>query len=377
MSVAIVGLALGLLLLVVSFFMPKLSLLLQLAAVLATQSGAVPQLAFMLAMCIYAGGQWGTQLLHTYFSGDKNWDTETASKLCNTIGWNAWMGALPINIGAGLLIAGGAAAAYAGLSKFMIVLSLPLIMYFLVQKVQKMGKGKIAFISTVVIATVLAIGFIVVSGSPLAMGAIVSVMMLSKPTAQKQHNTDKISKETWEVPTTGSMWSSLAMSTILIGLPNSLVYEKEKGTDAEIEVRGGVIELLSSHFSTLLFLVLGMARTAGADAMSKAITTNIDPVFSIGCIVIIVILQAWTYSNMPALIERYLAWRPMISPNAEWVLSVGTVFCTCLLIGMPLGQCLVFLGAALLLNQVIDKLNIRNHITGIFSTIPLIGITLL
>lgn len=377
MTVAIVGLALGLVLLTISFFMPKLSLLLQLAAVLATQAGVVPQLAFLLAMCIYGGGQWATQLIHMYFNEDKDWNTETSSTLCNTIGWNAWLSALPINIGAGLLIAGGAAATYAGLSKFIIVLSLPLILYFLVQKVNKMTEGKVAFISTVVIATLLAIGFIVVSGNPLAMGAIVSIMMLGTPTAQKQHDVNRISKDTWEVPTTGSMWSSLAMSTVLIGLPNSLVYEVEKGTDAEIEVRAGVLELLSSHFSTLLFLVLGMARTAGADAMSKAVTTNIDPVFAIGCIVIMVILQAWTYSNMPALIERYLAWRPVMSPNAEWVLSVGTVFCTCLLIGLSFGHCLVFIGAALLLNQAIDSLNIRSHITGIFSTIPLIGITLL
>lgn len=372
-SSIMIGMAIGLMLTVISFFIPRCSILLQLGLIIGTQGGFIPQMAFLLGMCIHGGLSWATTLIPTYFDGDKKWDTETASTLCNSIAENCIFPSLFISLGAAFFLIGGGPQVYAGLSKYTVLLSLPLIVFFLVKKVKE-SENKTSVILGLSLLTTLAIGFLTISGSPLAMGAIVSVLMLTNNKTSFKHDPDKIATKSWSMTCTGQMWQALGVSTIMIGLPWSLVYKEPEEKDADKEIHKGMMELLSNHFSTLLFLTMGMARTAGADAMSKAITMPIDPLFAVGCIAIMVLLQVWVFSNMAALTESFLKHKP--KTNDYW-LSIGTVLTTCIIIGLPLSQCLIFIGAGVLVNKLIDKLNIRESIQGIFSSIPLIGIAFL
>jgi hypothetical protein len=375
-SVAFIGLAIGLILSVISFYIPKCGILLQLCLIIGTQSGFIPQMAFMLGMCLYSGASWATYLLNEYFQSNKQWDTQTASTLCNSIAYSAIYPSLFISLGSIVFLIGGGAQAFAGLSKYTVLLSLPMIIFFLIKKVME-EKDKLPYILGLVICTGLAIGFIVFSGNPLAMAGIIGILMLKKPEKVSKHNPSAITQNKWEIPCTGAMWQALGLSTVMIGLPWKLTYEEAPGlSDGEREVNKGVMELLSSHFSTLLFLCVGMARTAGADAMSKAITIEINPLFTIGCIIVMVLIQLWVFGNMPALIETFLTKRPKNLIN-EWWVSIGTTFATCLIIGLPIGQCLILIGVGLFLNSLIERLGIKESIQGIFSSIPLIGIAFL
>lgn len=371
-STVLLGMAIGLMLTVISFFIPRCSILLQLGLIIGTQGGFIPQMAFLLGMCIHGGFSWASILISSYFNSEKAYNTETASTLCNSIAGNSIFPSICISIGAALFLIGGGPLVFAGLSKYTVLLSLPLILFFLIKKVRE-SNNQTNLVIGLVVMTALAIGFITFSGSPLAMSAIVSILMLTNNKAT-QHNPEQVTDRFWNMTCTGQMWQALGVSTIMIGLPWSLVYEETEERDADKEVHKGMMELLSSHFSTLLFLTMGMARTSGADAMSKAISMQINPIFAVGCIAIMVILQMWVYSNLPNLIKTYLNRKVKVS---EYPLTIAATFITCLIVGLPVGQALTFIGAGILINKLVDKLNIKESIQGIFSSIPLIGIAFL
>lgn len=379
----ITGIGIGIGLSALNLFAPKIGGLGSVCSVLLAQSKVISPSTFLIGTCIQAGFSGALLLINKYFNEQSKQplSTETASRIANTTAQSSAVASLPISIGIGAAIMMGAPAVFAGLSKTIALLSVPLTILLAILTVSKLERAKrLPYIIGVSAVTALALAFIIVTGNPLAMAAIASVTFLGKPAKQQKHKIANLSDKTGGIPTTNNMWITLMLSTIMIGLPTSslwnLLKTEEKATEYEEECRGTMLEILSNHCSMLLFLMLGMARSGSANNLG-IIVNAIDPITAIFAIGLMIILQIWAAYNLPFLCELYLTKRPKHNGYTQWLTSVGCAIVICLLIGLPLNASLIFVGAGLMLGTLLDTLDLKHTLTGMFSNIPLVGITMM
>jgi hypothetical protein len=380
----LIGLFIGIVLRVIVTYIPAMEVVVTIALVVGVQTGVIPGVLFLVVMTTYGS----LELIGTVvkaMSSEANRSTKDVVKTMRAIGMGSVLMCLPIGVGGIAFVIGGGPHIVASMTAIIGAVSVMLIIVVQGITIAKMERGqRIGYSLGCLVYLLLAVVVVKGTGVPMAMGALISVLSLGKVnTKSKPHPTEVIEaiEGRYKVILDGSLWMSSILSTLLIGMaPKTLleVFDGEGLSKRDKTIREGITEVVSGYVSTILYMVFasiggGPARGGLADALGR-VPMVIDPVVVCICIGVLW-LGYWFINENITLVMCLYSQMPYIDDLPEWGLKVALASLCSLMAGLSIPMVCTLIGIGILTGMVMEKLTLTNSMKGIFSGLPLLGMS--